>query len=69
MGFQNNFANSTIFTHNTQFNSDVKMLTKLTINSPVSTTGCLIIKDSGGLNSSLIIENSRGGQVWVGILT
>ena len=33
------------------------------MNSPVSTTGALIIKDSGGLNSSLIIESSKGSYL------
>ena len=33
------------------------------MNAPTSTTGSLIIKDSGGLNSSLIVECSKGAFV------
>ena len=33
------------------------------MNAPTSTTGALIIKDSGGLNSSLIIESSKGAYI------
>ena len=33
------------------------------MNAPTSTTGSLITKDSGGLNSSLIIESSKGSYI------
>ena len=33
------------------------------MNSPVSTTGALMVKDSGSTNSALIIESSKGGYI------
>ena len=50
------------------FSSDVKISGVLTnnsikMNAPTSTTGALIIKDSGGTNSSLIIESTKGAYI------
>ena len=62
LSFQNTISGSAVFINSITILGNINN-NSIRMNEPKSTTGCLIIKDSGGLNSSLIIESSKGTYI------
>ena len=68
-GYQLTCAGSAIFLSDVKI-SGVLTNTSIKMNTPTSTTGALIVKDSGSTNSAVIIESSKGAyisQFWGGL--
>ena len=63
LSYTNTFAGSCAFIDVTQFNSDVTLLNKLTINSPLTNTSTVSINGSTGIDGTLLLSSAKGSYI------